>query len=241
MRNPPTALRSTSSGHKPDAAAIVAAEARAAGLEVTPDRQGRFRIVGDAAELGRIRWRAPPLAAQRIEILVGPAIRQTRKLRSRVGEADNADPPKPGGKTSTAEPPSAFTPGPEARALLRGREIAEADLRAADGAFSLHEVIALLRVSRQAIDKKVKHDALLAVPGPGNERRYPACQFHHGGAVAGLRSVLHALPSRNPWLRLNFLVNPEPRLAGRRPCDVLRDGDPASVVAAAERVAEMGA
>jgi hypothetical protein len=240
MRNPPTAPRSARSGHKPNAAAIVAAEARAAGLEVTPDRQGRFRIVGDAAELGKIHWRATPLAAQKIEILVGSVIRGREKQPARISSDENADGQKTRGRASATKPPNAFTPGPKARALLRGREIAEADLRAADGAFSLHEVMALLRVSRQAIDKKVKQDALLAVPGPGNERRYPACQFDSGGVVPGLRTVLHALPSRNPWFRLNFLVNPEPSLAGRRPCDLLRDGDPTSVVAAATQVTEMG-
>lgn len=133
-----------------------------------------------------------------------------------------------------------FEPSAKARALLRGIEIAEADLKAADGTFSLDEVMRLLRISRQAIDKKVKQNALLAVPGPGNERRYPACQFRSDGIVPGLAAVLRALPSSNPWLRLNFLVNAEPRLGRKRPCDLLRRGDYAPVVEAATRVGEMG-
>lgn len=134
-----------------------------------------------------------------------------------------------------------FEPGPRARALLRGIEIAEQDLKAAGGTFGLDDVMRLLRISRQAIDKKVKADALLAVPGPGNERRYPVCQFRSDGIVPGLREVLQALPSRNPWARLNFLVNPDPRMAGARPCERLQRGDVAAVIEAAARTAVMGA
>jgi hypothetical protein len=53
--------------------------------------------------------------------------------------------------------------------------------------------------------------------------------------------VLQALPSRNPWSRLNFLVNPEPRLSGGRPCELLQRGDYAAVIEAAARKAVMGA
>jgi hypothetical protein len=134
-----------------------------------------------------------------------------------------------------------FEPGPRARALLRGIEIAEQDLKTAGGTLGLGDVMRLLRVSRQAIDKKVKADALLAVPGPGNERRYPACQFRSDGVVPGLREVLQALPSRDPWFRLNFLVNPDSRLSGARPYEMLQRGDYAAVVEAAARTAAMGA
>ena len=138
-------------------------------------------------------------------------------------------------------PVRGFAPGSRARALLRGIEVAERVLKAGGGTFGLDDVMRLLRISRQAIDKKVKADALLAVPGPGNERRYPTCQFRSDGIVPGLREVLQALPSRNPWFRLNFLVNPEPRLSGARPCEMLQRGDYAGVVEAAARQAEMGA
>jgi hypothetical protein len=134
-----------------------------------------------------------------------------------------------------------FEPGARARALIRGIEIAEQDLKTAGGTFGLGDVMRLLRVSRQAIDKKVKADALLAVPGPGNERRYPACQFRSDGVVPGLREVLQALPSRDPWFRLNFLVNPASRLSGARPYEMLQRGDHAAVVEAAARTAAMGA
>jgi hypothetical protein len=161
---------------------------------------------------------------------------QSRALRSvaheRVSDASGA---------VRLHPIRGFEPGARARALIRGIEIAEQDLKTAGGTFGLGDVMRLLRVSRQAIDKKVKADALLAVPGPGNERRYPACQFRSDGVVPGLREVLQALPSRDPWFRLNFLVNPDSRLSGARPYEMLQRGDHAAVVEAAARAAAMGA
>jgi len=166
---------------------------------------------------------------------------QSRALRSVAPEriAGTAVPDTSG--AARLRPMRGFEPGPRARALLRGIDIAEQDLKTAGGTFGLDDVMRLLRVSRQAIDKKVKADALLAVPGPGNERRYPACQFRSDGVVPGLREVLQALPSRDPWFRLNFLVNPDSRLSGVRPCEMLQRGNHAAVVEAAARTAAMGA
>ena len=60
----------------------------------------------------------------------------------------------------------AFEPDARSRAILRGVQIAEADLRASGGAFDLQAVRTLLRgVSRQRIDKQVREGSLLAVPG----------------------------------------------------------------------------
>jgi hypothetical protein len=118
--------------------------------------------------------------------------------------------------------------------------IKEADLAAAGGTVGLEDVTRLLRISRQAVDKKVKDDALLAVPGPSNRRQYPEFQFCADGVVPGLRDVLRALPSHDPWFRLNFLVNPDPRLGGKRPCDLLQEGQVAAVAEAAGRIGDMG-
>ena len=134
-----------------------------------------------------------------------------------------------------------YRPGAKARALLRGIQIARHDLQESGGAFDLSQVTELLGISRQAVDKKVKDDALLAVPGPNGQRRYPVAQFTEEGVVPGLRQVLAALPSRNAWFRLNFLVNPDPHLDRRRPIDLLKAGQAALVVQAAGCVGQQGA
>jgi hypothetical protein len=134
----------------------------------------------------------------------------------------------------------AFEPGPKARALLRGVEIARQDLSAAGGTYDLAQVEQLLNISRQAIDKRVKEGALLAVPGPGNRRRYPTAQFTRGGTLPGLRDALAALKSGNPWYQLNWLVNSDPRLGGCSPAQLLEAGEVERVVVAARAQGEQG-
>ena len=136
----------------------------------------------------------------------------------------------------------AFEPDARSRALLRGVELARADLEAAGGAFDLEEVRTLLHeVTRQRVEKRVKNGTLLAVPGPSNRRRYPTFQFLRGGEVVeGLKEVQEALPTRNPWAVLNFFVQPDDRLGGQKPIDVLKAGDISLVVSAARGMARQG-
>jgi hypothetical protein len=136
---------------------------------------------------------------------------------------------------------TAFAPGARAKAMLRGVEIAEADLRDSGGAFELEDVQKLLHgVSRQSVEKKVREGALLAVPGPSNRRRYPTMQFADGALLPGLKKVQAALPTRNGWSVLNFLVHPNNLLEQRRPIDLIKAGEVDVVVKAAARTGEMG-
>jgi len=138
--------------------------------------------------------------------------------------------------------PTAFAPSHRARALLRGREIAGQDLEAAGGTYDLAQVRSLLGgVTRQAIDKRVRAGSLVAVPGPGGRRRYPTIQFKADGSVVpGLPELQRALPTRNPWAVLNFLVQPEPRLSGKAPISLLRKGQVGLAIEAARRLGEQG-
>jgi hypothetical protein len=65
-------------------------------------------------------------------------------------------------------------------------------------------------------------------------------QFTRDGLVAGLKEVQQALPPRNPWAVLNFFVRPDDRLGGRKPIDVLRQGDVKLVVSAARGMGLQG-
>lgn len=58
------------------------------------------------------------------------------------------------------------------------------------------------------------------------------------GVVPGLKDVQEALPTRNPWAVLNFLVRPDDRLDGRKPIEVLLNGDVDLVVSAARSMGE---
>ncbi|BBC01003.1 hypothetical protein ABIF38_007350 [Bradyrhizobium japonicum] len=137
----------------------------------------------------------------------------------------------------------AFAPDARALAVLEGVRIAQEDLRRSGGAYDLDQVRTLLRgISRQAVDKRVQEGSLLAVPGPSNHRSFPTLQFNVDGAVVeGLKSVQEALPTNNPWTVLNFLAQPDDRLGGRKPIDLLREGKVELVVEAARRMAQQGA
>ncbi|WP_316394821.1 hypothetical protein [Bradyrhizobium sp. 33ap4] len=137
----------------------------------------------------------------------------------------------------------AFAPNARALAVLEGVRIAQEDLRRSGGAYDLDQVRTLLRgISRQAVDKRVQEGSLLAVPGPSNHRSFPTLQFNVDGTVVeGLKSVQEALPTNNPWTVLNFLAQPDDRLGGRKPIDLLREGKVELVVEAARRMAQQGA
>lgn len=174
-----------------------------------------------------------PAAEQKLKAWAPVRMRRTGRIimRERGG----------GGEAEREIESDAYAPSSRARALLQGIKIAEEDLKAAGGAFDLEEVQTLLNgVSRQAIEKRVKEGSLLAVPGPSNRRRYPTVQFTREGVVAGLKDVHEALPTRNPWAALNFFVQPDDRLGGRKPIDVLRDGDVDLVVSAARAMGMQG-
>ena len=158
--------------------------------------------------------------------------------RPHLGRMSNASPLR----ADPDDMAGAFAPDARARAILRGQRMMREDLKNAGGAFDLGEVSEVLgSISRQAVDKKVRDGTLLAVPGPGNRRRYPTAQFDDSGQlVKGLREVRAALPTSNPWMILNFLVNPDAMLGDRPPIALLREGRIEAVVEAARRVGEQG-
>jgi hypothetical protein len=146
-------------------------------------------------------------------------------------------------RKASAVSKEAFAPDARARAVLEGVRIAQEGLRRSGGAYDLEEVRMLLRgISRQAVDKRVQEGSLLAIPGPSNHRSFPTLQFNTDGTVIeGLKSVREALPTDNPWTVLNFLAEPDDRLNGRKPIDLLKEGNVELVVQAARRMAQQGA
>ena len=194
---------------------------------------------------GRAMKSSPKVVAEKVtDDLVGLITKHLKKGdRIRIGGLDVLVVRQRAGRMIEPEATSADVASPSARAvaLLRGKKIAEADLAANEGAFSLQQVVDFLGISRQAIDRKVREDALIAVLGPHGRRRYPVAQFDDHGIVPGLEDVLNSLPSKNDWFRLNFLVNEDARLGGRRPIDVLKAGDVERVIKAAKAVGVQGA
>jgi hypothetical protein len=182
-----------------------------------------------------------PEAASSVARTVGKRFRGNRlivrKARQLVKTKERAE------KSEMAINRAAFEPDARSQAVLQGIRIAQKDLKEAGGAYDMEEVRTLLHgVSRQAVDKRVQEGNLLAVPGPSNRRCYPTLQFNRDGSVvAGLKEVQDALPVDSSWAVLNFLGRPDGRLDGRKPIDVLREGNLQLVLDAANRYGEQGA
>ncbi|WP_348625560.1 helix-turn-helix domain-containing protein, partial [Methylosinus sp. 3S-1] len=96
-------------------------------------------------------------------------------------------------------------------------------LDAAGGTLSSNEVAQLLGVSRQAIEKRRRANALLAVR-MGRDWRYPRCQFDEaeGTVVAGLPKLLDVFARSGPWVAMDFLLTADEVLGNETPMQRLR-------------------
>lgn len=130
---------------------------------------------------------------------------------------------------------------PLAPARLRGMQVRERLLAADGGTLTAGESSEILGVSRQAIDNRRKRGGLLAVQLGRRGYRYPAWQFTANGVMPGLKETLAALADLSPWIQLAFLLNDNAWLDGRRPVDLLRDGEVSAVVNAARQYGEQSA
>lgn len=119
------------------------------------------------------------------------------------------------------------------RAIERGRQMMERDLKAAGGTLSTQEVADHLEISAQAVDKQRQAGRLLAVTNSQGHFRYPAFQFTRPQVRQHLQAVLSRLDEDSPFVKLNWLLNPDSRL-GAAPVDLLDRGDVEPVLRAAD-------
>src|ERR1700730_4246696 len=110
-------------------------------------------------------------------------------------------------------------------ALAPGAAIKLEWLTSGGGGLTSSQVSRALGITRQAVDKRRRRRALLAVPTGSGEYLYPACQFTQAGILAGLEEALQAFQIRNPWTQLSALLAPVPALADRTVLETLQAGD----------------
>jgi len=70
---------------------------------------------------------------------------------------------------------------------------------------------------------------------------FPAWQFTDRGTVPGLEQVLLALAGHDEWMQNVFFIDPNTRLGGSRPLDLLREGEIPEVLDAAREFGQHGA
>jgi hypothetical protein len=130
---------------------------------------------------------------------------------------------------------------PFAPARLRGVLQRERLLSEEGGTWGAEQVAAHLQLTRQTVNLRRKQGTLLGLDAGRHGFRYPAWQFARNGVLKGLEPVLAALKHLDPWMQQAFMLGKNARLAERRPIDLVRSHDVASVVSAASAFGEHGA
>jgi hypothetical protein len=114
-------------------------------------------------------------------------------------------------------------------------------LKNAEGVLSSGKVAELLRLSRQAVDKRRAANQLLALTQGRRGYSYPSFQFENGKTLDGLEEVLRNLSALDPWMQIRFFTSPQERLGSKTPIEALRSGRVSDVVRAASGYGEQGA
>jgi hypothetical protein len=107
---------------------------------------------------------------------------------------------------------------PLAGARLRGVEAKRKLLEAEGDPLTSAQAAKLLKISRQAVDKRRRENKLLGLELGKKGYHYPSWQFD----LRGLEQVLTSLGRRDPWEKLSFFLNPSGILGDRTPLTVLR-------------------
>jgi hypothetical protein len=114
----------------------------------------------------------------------------------------------------------------------------DALLEQAGGAYSLTEAAKMLRISRQAMHKRIAGGTALGMMGEGNEIIVPRLQFTVGDdkpkVLFGIDAVTKQFneAAAGPWMALQYLIDSDPNL-GRSPIEALQAGEREAVVQAA--------
>lgn len=129
---------------------------------------------------------------------------------------------------------------PMDRARLRGVERKQSLLEES-GYMTATNAAEILGVTKEAVRKRVRGGTLIGMK-VGARLAIPSVQFADRAVVPGLSAVLSAMSIHNPWMRLEWLLAPEPRLDDQTPIGVLKAGnDQERVVGAARMVGLHGA
>ena len=127
---------------------------------------------------------------------------------------------------------------PLAAARLRGIEAKRKLLESEGGVVSSAKAAEILKLTRQAVDKRRKEGKLLGLELGKRGYLYPSWQF----GLKGLEDVLAALEGQDFWERISFFLNPNDVLEEETPLAVLtKREDIEDVIRAAKAYGEHGA
>jgi len=130
---------------------------------------------------------------------------------------------------------------PLARAFLDGLDAKARLIEQNGGVFKTEQVAGYLGITPQAVNKRRALRQLVGLMFRKRGYVFPAWQFTDRGTVPGLEQVLLALADHDEWMQNVFFINPNTRLGGRRPLDLLREGEMQEVLDAAREFGQHGA
>jgi hypothetical protein len=130
---------------------------------------------------------------------------------------------------------------PLASPYLRGLQAQQDLIKQAGGLISADDAAGILRLTRQAIDKRRIAGKLIAIPQGQRGFGYPVCQFTSRGLLPGLEQLLLALDRNDAWMQLTFLLSPNSNLNNHSPLELLSGGQIDAVTNAASKFGDHGA
>jgi hypothetical protein len=130
---------------------------------------------------------------------------------------------------------------PLARAFLDGLGARARLIEQNGGIFKTERVAEYLGITTQAVNKRRALGQLVGLTFRKRGYVFPAWQFTDRGTVPGLEQVLQALRDHDEWMQNVFFINPNTRLGGQRPLDLLREGEIQEVLDAAREFGQHGA
>jgi hypothetical protein len=130
---------------------------------------------------------------------------------------------------------------PLARAFLDGLDAKAHLIEQNGGVFKTDQVAEYLGITPQAVNKRRALRQLVGLTFRKRGYVFPAWQFTERGTVPGLEQILRALADHDEWMQNVFFINTNTRLGGRRPLDLLREGEILQVLDAAREFGQHGA
>ncbi|WP_367875048.1 hypothetical protein [Luteolibacter sp. Populi] len=128
--------------------------------------------------------------------------------------------------------------GSLAMAQMRGAVAREDLKRSEGGSLSADAAAELLGISKAAVLKRYQKGQLIGWrEAKQNAVRFPVWQFQDDNLLPGLSEVLELFrtaPWLDDWARVVFFLSPLSSMKGKRPLDLLREGDLRGVLSAAQ-------
>lgn len=136
--------------------------------------------------------------------------------------------------TGAIEPPT--PPGAKSRRSnfdprAAGERLLEELKQAEDGAWTGRELQTRFGLTSAVLHRRRKEHRVLFWRDAQHEFHYPRWQFTPTGALLpGLQEVLQTFRSGDEWRLMSYFLGPRQQLDGRRPLDLLREGQPERVL-----------